>query len=273
VFCIVSLFGGDLDLALAAAREGEERGFAELWQRLQPAVLRYLEAVVGDAAAEVAAETWQEAAREIRGFGGDAAAFRVWLFRVARYRAMERSRKAGRRAARRYGVTGKSAAWQSVDDAGAVTVSGAPADDGGLDGGSGSGAGRGWGSGSGSDPVSGSVDGSDAAARGGADRIGDNGRTGSGARAGTPAGPPATERALRLVARLPRDESEAVLLRVVAGLDAAQAAMVLGVRDEAVRTDAARGLRRLALIVRDAAKAPANSSDSEDGRRRAWSIE
>jgi RNA polymerase sigma-70 factor (ECF subfamily) len=242
VFSIMSPFGGDLDLALAAAREGEERGFAELWHRLQPAVLRYLQAVAGDSAADVADQTWQEAAREIRGFAGDAAAFRVWLFRVARYRALEQARKAGRRTAGRYGVTGRSEAWQSVDDAETTTVSGVCAD---ADGAA-----------SGVDP--------------GGDRIGDNGRTGSGARAGAAAGPPATERALRLVARLPREESEAVLLRVVAGLDAAQAAMVLGVRDEAARTAAARGLRKLALIVRDAAKAPA---DSEDGRRRAWSIE
>ncbi len=49
--------GGDLDLALAAARRGEEPGFAELWYALQPAILRYLRAVVGDAAEDVASET------------------------------------------------------------------------------------------------------------------------------------------------------------------------------------------------------------------------
>ncbi|MFJ4711036.1 RNA polymerase sigma factor [Streptomyces sp. NPDC088785] len=55
-----------------------------------------------------------------------------------------------------------------------------------------------------------------------------------------------TERALALIARLPRDQAEAVLLRVVVGLDGPAAARVLGKRPGAVRTAAHRGLRRLA---------------------------
>ncbi|MEV0720475.1 RNA polymerase sigma factor [Asanoa sp. NPDC050611] len=56
----------------------------------------------------------------------------------------------------------------------------------------------------------------------------------------------ATERALALIATLPRDQAEAVLLRVVVGLDAESAGKVLGKRAGAVRTAAYRGLRRLA---------------------------
>ncbi|MCK9897937.1 RNA polymerase sigma factor [Frankia sp. AgB32] len=55
-----------------------------------------------------------------------------------------------------------------------------------------------------------------------------------------------TERALRLIAGLPLDQAEAVLLRVVLGLDAKTAGQVLGKRAGAVRTAAHRGLRRLA---------------------------
>ncbi|WP_328600868.1 RNA polymerase sigma factor [Actinomadura physcomitrii] len=55
----------------------------------------------------------------------------------------------------------------------------------------------------------------------------------------------ATEEAVRLIAALPRDQAEAVLLRVVAGLDAKSAGKVLGKRPGAVRTAAHRGLRRL----------------------------
>ncbi|MFE2519627.1 RNA polymerase sigma factor [Streptomyces mirabilis] len=55
-----------------------------------------------------------------------------------------------------------------------------------------------------------------------------------------------TERALELIARLPRDQAEAVLLRVVVGLDGPAAARVLGKRPGAVRTAAHRGLKRLA---------------------------
>ncbi|WP_442538614.1 sigma factor-like helix-turn-helix DNA-binding protein, partial [Streptomyces pseudogriseolus] len=55
-----------------------------------------------------------------------------------------------------------------------------------------------------------------------------------------------TEQALALVGGLPRDQAEAVLLRVVVGLDGPAAARVLGKRPGAVRTAAHRGLRRLA---------------------------
>ncbi|MEV0323336.1 RNA polymerase sigma factor [Streptomyces sp. NPDC050658] len=55
-----------------------------------------------------------------------------------------------------------------------------------------------------------------------------------------------TEQALALIAGLPRDQAEAVLLRVVVGLDAPAAARVLGKRPGAVRTAAYRGLKRLA---------------------------
>jgi RNA polymerase sigma-70 factor (ECF subfamily) len=54
------------------------------------------------------------------------------------------------------------------------------------------------------------------------------------------------ERTVKLVSRLPRDQAEAVLLRVVVGLDAPAAARVLGKRTGAVRTAAHRGLKRLA---------------------------
>ncbi|MEU6589748.1 RNA polymerase sigma factor [Streptomyces sp. NPDC046881] len=55
-----------------------------------------------------------------------------------------------------------------------------------------------------------------------------------------------TERALELVRGLPQDQAEAVLLRVVIGLDGPAAARVLGKRPGAVRTAAHRGLKRLA---------------------------
>jgi RNA polymerase sigma-70 factor (ECF subfamily) len=55
-----------------------------------------------------------------------------------------------------------------------------------------------------------------------------------------------TSWALRLIASLPRDQAEAVMLRVVAGLDVAQTAQVLAKRPGAVRVATMRGLRRLA---------------------------
>ncbi|HVV22410.1 MAG TPA: RNA polymerase sigma factor [Pseudonocardiaceae bacterium] len=55
-----------------------------------------------------------------------------------------------------------------------------------------------------------------------------------------------TDRALALIATLPREQAEAVMLRAVIGLDAKAAAVVLGKRPGAVRTAAYRGLRTLA---------------------------
>lgn len=54
-----------------------------------------------------------------------------------------------------------------------------------------------------------------------------------------------TAAALRLIATLPREQAEAVLLRTVLGLDAATAATVLGKRPGAVRVAAHRGLKNL----------------------------
>jgi RNA polymerase sigma-70 factor, ECF subfamily len=58
-----------------------------------------------------------------------------------------------------------------------------------------------------------------------------------------------TEAALALIATLPTDQAEAVLLRAVVGLDAKAAGQVLGKRAGAVRTAAYRGLRQLAENV------------------------
>jgi RNA polymerase sigma-70 factor, ECF subfamily len=58
-----------------------------------------------------------------------------------------------------------------------------------------------------------------------------------------------TSAALALIATLPADQAEAVLLRAVLGLDAATAAHVLGKRPGAVRTAAYRGLRTLAARI------------------------
>ena len=55
----------------------------------------------------------------------------------------------------------------------------------------------------------------------------------------------ATGHAVALIATLPPDQAEAVLLRAVLGLDATTAGNVLGKRAGAIRTAASRGLRTL----------------------------
>ncbi|MGW2562956.1 RNA polymerase sigma factor [Streptomyces sp. NPDC001514] len=59
----------------------------------------------------------------------------------------------------------------------------------------------------------------------------------------------ATGRTMELIAQLPQDQAEAVVLRVVVGLDAKSAAKTLGKRPGAVRTAAHRGLKRLAELI------------------------
>ncbi|GAA1989016.1 RNA polymerase sigma factor [Catenulispora subtropica] len=191
---------GDLDSALAAARRGEETGFAELWHALHPPLLRYLRAVVGDTAEDVASETWLQAAKDVRGYRGDAAGFRVWLFRVARHRALDELRKTSRRKEDNGDVAAIATDWPSADDTESVA---AERED--------------------------------------------------------------TERALRLIARLPKDQAEAVLLRVVAGLDVAQTAKVLDKRDGAVRIAAMRGLKRLAVILAEQADGAGADGGSVEG--------
>jgi len=58
-----------------------------------------------------------------------------------------------------------------------------------------------------------------------------------------------TRAALELVARLPAQQAEAVVLRVVAGLDPGQVAELLGTSPGAVRVAVHRGLRRLAALL------------------------
>jgi RNA polymerase sigma-70 factor (ECF subfamily) len=182
----------DLDAALDAARRGAESGLAAIWRALNPPVLRYLRVVVGDAADDVASETWLHAARDIRGFRGDAAAFRIWLFRVARNRALDELRRNGRR---------------REDPVGLATPEHRAAHD----------------------------------------------------TAGEAIERLATEKALRLIAMLPSDQAEAVMLRVVAGLDVAQTASVLGKRAGAVRVASMRGLRRLATLLTRDQESPARA--------------
>lgn len=58
-----------------------------------------------------------------------------------------------------------------------------------------------------------------------------------------------TEAALSLIARLPRDQAEVVLLRHVVGLDVDHTARIVGKRPGTVRVTAHRGLKRLADMV------------------------
>ena len=178
--------GPDLTAALAGAQRGDPDAFRVLYRDTQPRVLRYLHALVGGDAEDVASETWLQVARDLAGFTGDADGFRGWVATIARHRAIDHQRYQGRRPATP--VPAEDLAYLAAgDDTSALAL----------------------------DAV-------------------------------------ATDAAIGLIASLPPDQAEAVLLRVVLGLDAQAAAAVLGKRAGAVRMAAHRGLRTLARRLEQA---------------------
>jgi RNA polymerase sigma-70 factor (ECF subfamily) len=82
--------------------------------------------------------------------------------------------------------------------------------------------------------------------------VSDLDRPGTADTAGTAIERLSTERALALIATLPRDQAEAITLRVIAGLEVKEVARLLGKRPGAVRVAAHRGLRTLASRLRSA---------------------
>ncbi|MGC4808300.1 RNA polymerase sigma factor [Micromonospora sp. DT233] len=86
---------GEWDEAVGAARAGDEDAFRVLYRSLQPGLLRYLTALVGAEAEDVASETWLQIARDLPTFTGGE--FRAWAVTIARNRAMDHLRRQRRR--------------------------------------------------------------------------------------------------------------------------------------------------------------------------------
>ncbi|XTZ17528.1 RNA polymerase sigma factor [Micromonospora echinospora] len=86
---------GDLNAVVTAAQSGDEEAFRLLYRTLQPGLLRYLTALVGADAEDVASETWLQVARDLTAFTGGE--FRAWAVTIARNRAMDHLRRQRRR--------------------------------------------------------------------------------------------------------------------------------------------------------------------------------
>ncbi|WDZ83060.1 RNA polymerase sigma factor [Micromonospora cathayae] len=86
---------GELNAAVSAAQDGDEDAFRFLYRTLQPGLLRYLTALVGADAEDVASETWLQVSRDLPGFTGGE--FRAWTVTIARNRAMDHLRRQRRR--------------------------------------------------------------------------------------------------------------------------------------------------------------------------------
>ena len=143
---------------MAAAQHGDEQAFRILYRDVQPRLLRYLRAMVGDDAEDVASEAWLQITRDLAGFSGGSDGFRGWAATIARHRAMDHQRRHRRR---------PQPAAISIDDLGDLPA--------------------------GQDTAEIALD------------------------------AVSTEAAIAMIAALPRDQAEAVLLRVVMGLDADRA--------------------------------------------------
>jgi RNA polymerase sigma-70 factor (ECF subfamily) len=177
----------DLNTALERARDGDEEAFRALYRDAHPRVLRYLQAMVGTDAEDVASETWLQVARDLHAFHGDSDGFRGWVATIARHRATDHLRGLRRRPQPARVLPEDLDGWAAGDDT-----------------------------------------------------------------EGTALELLSTDAAIALIARLPDDQAEAVLLRVVMGLDAATAGKVLGKRPGTVRTASYRGLRRLSAWLEQA---------------------
>jgi RNA polymerase sigma-70 factor (ECF subfamily) len=163
---------------LRKAQSGDQEAFARLWRQYQPGLLRYLKVKAGQAAEDLAADTWLRVVRSLPAFEGGEDGFRAWLFTTARNRLTDWYRGGPNRLdLLEYSRLALIPARNSVE---------AEADE----------------------------------------------------RA-------ATEVALALIAELPPDQAEAVVLRIVAGLSVAAVASIMDRTSGSVRVLCHRGLRGL----------------------------
>jgi len=82
---------------LAAAREGDEGAWEEIFRDIAPIVLGYLRGNGAPDPEDVLGETFLQVARDISTFEGERAGFRSWVFTIAHHRLIDARRHAARR--------------------------------------------------------------------------------------------------------------------------------------------------------------------------------
>jgi RNA polymerase sigma-70 factor, ECF subfamily len=83
------VIGAAFAATLAKAQDGDEAAFTCIFRDVQPVLVRYLRVIAPGAADDVAGDTWVRVVDGLAGFRGDEAAFRAWLFTIARHRATD----------------------------------------------------------------------------------------------------------------------------------------------------------------------------------------
>jgi RNA polymerase sigma-70 factor (ECF subfamily) len=171
----------DFVVLLDRARTGDDEAVAALFRDLHPRLVRFLRAREPTAADDLAGEVWMAVATGLDRFVGDGAAFRAWVFSIARRRMADHRRRGIRRNTHLVGNESFDAT-PAVDDPEHYVV-----------------------------------------------------------------GQMSAQQAAQLVvATLPADQAEVILLRVLADLDVAEVADVMGRTANWVRVTQHRALRRLA---------------------------
>jgi RNA polymerase sigma-70 factor (ECF subfamily) len=82
---------------LAAAKTGAEWAITALYREFGPGLFRYLRAQAPADGEDLASEVWMNVAAGLVRFEGDEAAFRCWLFSIARRRLIDFRRREQRR--------------------------------------------------------------------------------------------------------------------------------------------------------------------------------
>src|SRR6185437_9918812 len=90
----------DFEAVVEAARAGDDRAVGYIYDQIQPALLRYLRWQQPSVAEDLASETWLAVAEGLPRFEGDEAAFKGWIFTIARRRLADHRRRMGRRSLR-----------------------------------------------------------------------------------------------------------------------------------------------------------------------------
>jgi RNA polymerase sigma-70 factor, ECF subfamily len=93
------VIGEGFAAVLAAAQDGSEAAFSQLWRDTNPALVRYLRVIAPAVAEDVAADTWVRTLRGLNGFRGDEQAWRAWVFTISRRLVIDERRRTGRRPA------------------------------------------------------------------------------------------------------------------------------------------------------------------------------
>jgi len=182
---------------LRRSKKGDADTFSAIWRAFQPGLVRYLHVIAGQAADDIAADTWLQVTRKLTTFQGNDRAFRAWLYTIARNRHIDWRRQMARRRESLVEIDVLDR-LPTFDDTETST---------------------------------------------------------------------STQTAVALIATLPHDQAEAVMLRTVAGLSVSAVAEIMGRPAGTVRVLCHRGLRRLAQTLEgnapDTASAAKNSQVAE----------